>query len=321
MTSLILSQNKVGTTAAAFLNIPGGARTTGMGGAYAAVSNDAMAIFSNVAGICQVDQSQVGFNTADWFVDTNLNHWAAVLKLGSHYLGLSMKELDYGNEIVTTVENPEGSGEKWTANDQMLGLSYATRLTDRFSLGGTFKFVSQEIYHESARTVAIDVGLLFKSDFRNLRIGMSINNFGLDAKLDGKDLLQVVDIDDVNSGNNENISAKLVTDKWPLPLLFTVGLAADLIENEWLYWQLAIDALHPNNNNSYVRLGTEIAINRILYVRFGHSAVFKKNSEEGLSFGVGLRYTLGTINFRFDYATTIFGRLGIIPQLGILIII
>ncbi len=288
-----------------------------MGGAYAAISDDAMAVFSNVAGITSIGRNQVSFNMADWFVGTSLNHWSAVLSFGNHIFGLSMKQLDYGSEIVTTVASPEGTGERWTAKDQMLGVSYATRLTDRFSLGGTFKYISQDVYHESAGTIALDVGLLFRSDFRNIRIGMSINNFGLDAKLDGKDLLQAVDIDQVNSGNNENISAKLVTEAWPLPLLFTVGLAADLVNNKWINWQLAMDALHPNNNNSYVRLGTEIAVNQILYLRCGHAAIFKKYSEEGFSFGAGLRYTLGTLHFGFDYSLTDFGGLGEIPQFGI----
>ena len=311
------SQSKVGTTAAYFLNIPGGTRTMAMGGAFTAVSDDAMAIFSNVAGISNIRSNQLSFSSADWLVGTNLYHWAATMNIGRHVFGLSMKQLDYGSEIVTTVTSPEGTGEKWTANDQMIGVSYATHLTDRFSIGGTFKYISQDIYHESASTIALDVGLLFRSAFRNLRIGMSINNFGLDAQLDGKDLLQAVDIDKVNAGNNDRISAKLVTDEWPLPLLFTVGLAIDVVNMDLFYWQFAVDALHPNNNNSFFRLGTELAINNILYLRCGHSAVFKENAEDGLSFGIGIRYSLSAMRFGFDYSMTNFGRLGTIPQFGI----
>ncbi len=310
-------QSKVGTTAASFLNIPSGARITALGGASAAIADDATAVFSNVAGITNLQSNQVCFNSADWFVGSSLNHFSAVLSAGSHVFGLSMKQLDYGSEMVTTVSNPEGTGEQWKANDQVLGLSYARLLTDRFSLGGTFKVVSQEIYHESASTVALDVGLLFRSDFRNLRIGMSINNFGLDAKLDGKDLLLAVDIDEVNAGNNDNISAKLETDEWPLPLLFTVGLAMDLIETETMHWQLAVDALHPNNNNSYIRLGTELGIYELIYLRVGHSSILKEYAEDSFSAGLGIKYSMAGMRMGFDYTVTDYGRLGMIPQFGI----
>jgi len=314
---IALSQSKVGTTAASFLNIPSGARSTGMGGASAAIGDDAMAIFTNVAGISNITRNQIAFNTADWFVGSSLNHFAAVLAAGPHVLGLSMKQLDYGSEIVTTESHPEGTGEKWKANDQALGISYARFLTDRFSLGGTFKVISQEIYHESSSSVALDLGLLYRADFRNLRIGMSINNFGLDAKLDGKDLLLAVDIDEVNAGNNDNISAKLETDEWPLPLLFTVGLAMDMLETNSLRWQIAVDALHPNNNNSYLRIGSEIELYHTIFIRMGHSSLMKEYAEDKLSFGAGLQYSVGGMRLGFDYTMTDYGRLGMIPQFGI----
>lgn len=118
---------------------------------------------------------------ADWFVGTKLSHSAVVIASGKSSFALSMKQLDYGSEIVTTIADPEGTGESWNAVDQVLGISYATKLTDRFSLGGTFKYISQDIYHESAQTIALDLGILFMSGFQNLQIGISINNFGLDA--------------------------------------------------------------------------------------------------------------------------------------------
>jgi len=313
-----LAQNKVGTASAAFLNIPGGARSVGVGGAFAAIGDDAMSVFGNVAGISLMHRSEVSFNMADWFAGSNLNHWVGILTFGNHTFGLSMKQLDYGDEIVTTVAEPEGTGEKWSAQDQALGLSYATHLTDRFSIGGTFKYISEQIYHETAHSVAVDLGLLFISDYKNIRIGMYISNFGLDSQLDGKDLLQATDVDEVYSGNNENISAKLTTDEWPLPLLFCVGLGADIINHNWINWQIAVDALHPNNNDSYLRAGTEISfLNDLLFLRCGHSAIFKENAEEGFSFGAGLRYSVSQLKFGFDYSLTDFGCLGNIPQFGI----
>ena len=38
-------------------------------------------------------------------------------------------------------------------------------LTDRFSIGGSFKYIQQNIWHSTARTFAVDVGTLFETPF------------------------------------------------------------------------------------------------------------------------------------------------------------
>jgi hypothetical protein len=75
---------------------------------------------------------------------------------------------------------------------------------------------------------------------------MNISNFGTEMKLDGTDLLQSVDIDPANTGNNDKITATLNTDSWTLPLIFTVGLGYDLIKMEDWKVVLATDAVYPN---------------------------------------------------------------------------
>lgn len=314
MLTTIFAQDKVGTTAASFLTISGGARATAMGGAYVAVAEGPSAQFWNPAGIAQSISNEMEFSMADWFLDTKLAHASVVIPLGRQVIGLNMKQLDYGDEIVTTIEDPEGTGEYWSAKDRSLGVSYAVKLTDRFALGGNAKFISQQIYHESDNAFAVDLGLLYKSQFKNLRIGMSIANFGSDMQLSGEDLMLPIDIDQSNAGNNDNISSNLDTDKWPLPLTYCVAVAADIMDTELIKWTLATDALHPNNNNSYLRVGTEVVVANILYLRTGHSSIMKKHSEEGFSYGIGFRYNLGGLKFGYDYSYTPFGKLGNIPR-------
>jgi len=313
------AQDKVGTTAAQFLTISGGARPTAMGGAYVAVAEGPSAQFWNPAGIALSLQNEVEFSMADWFLDTKLVHTSVVIPIGRQVIGINMKQLDYGDEMVTTIQDPEGTGEFWSAKERSLGVTYAAKLTDRFALGGNVKFINQDIYHVSAKGMALDIGLLYRSQFKNLRIGMSISNFGTDMQLSGEDLMQPVDIDPSNEGNNDNISANLNTDQWPLPLTYCVGVAVDIMDTEMIRWTIATDALHPNNNNSYLRVGTEIKIANILYLRTGHSAIGKNHAEESLSYGVGFRYTLGGMKFGYDYSYTPFGKLGNIPRNSIYI--
>jgi len=92
-----------------------------------------------------------------------------------------------------------------------MGLTYAYNLTDRFSLGGTVKYIQSKIWNTSASAFAMDLGVLFHSDIYGLRIGATITNFGTEMQMDGKDLLIQHDIDPNNYGNNDQILATLQT--------------------------------------------------------------------------------------------------------------
>ena len=141
-------------------------------------------------------------------VDTNFNWVAIILNLGGDdALGISVTQLNYGEEEVTTVTQPEGTGELWSAMDMAAGLSYSRNLTDRFSIGGSVKYIQQKLWNESASAFAIDVGLLFITDFNDMRLGMSISNFGTDLRMDGKELLHRVDLDPDAVGHNQLRSA------------------------------------------------------------------------------------------------------------------
>ena len=193
----VYAQNKVGTTAADFLTIPIGPRATAMGGAYVAGANDVSAAYWNPGALSRVAKSEFKASYADWILDTQHNWVGLVFKLDeNNAFAISFNQLDYGQEEITTEQNPQGTGEFWDASDLAIGLSYSRNLTDRFSIGGTFKYISTRIWNESASAFAIDMGLLFSTELEGLRLGMNISNFGTEMQLDGPDLFQPIDIDE-----------------------------------------------------------------------------------------------------------------------------
>lgn len=308
LTSSLWAQNKVGTTAADFLTIPVGPRATAMGGAFVAVASDVTSAFWNSGGLARLSGNEFNATHADWLVDTDLNWVGVAVKLDeNNAFAISFNQLDYGEEEITTPDSPMGTGERWSASDIAVGLSYSRNLTDRFSIGGTLKYIQSSIWNESATAFALDIGLLFTTQFSGIRIGMNITNFGTEMQLEGKDLLQPVDIDPANTGNNENIVSSLDTDSWPLPLLFTVGLAGEVVQNEEFRWTLATDAVYPNNSTPYLNAGTEITWREILYLRAGYNSLFEEESEEGLTAGVGLAYGFGGFKLKVDYGYMDFG--------------
>ena len=65
----LAGEEEVGTTGGQFLKISPLARLTGMGGAYAAISNDAGAFYSNPAGLSQIKNKEASFSYLSYFQD------------------------------------------------------------------------------------------------------------------------------------------------------------------------------------------------------------------------------------------------------------
>lgn len=304
----IFPQTKVGTTVANFLTIPVGPRASGMGGAFTAVANDATSAFWNPAGLSRMPRNEFTASTAEWLVSSRTNWVGLGFKLDDdNAIGISVNQLDYGQEEITTVQQQNGTGQYWSASDLAVSLSYSRNLTDRFSIGGTVKYISENIYDVSATGFGVDVGLLFYTQLEGLRLGMNISNFGTELQLDGKSLLQPIDIDPANTGNNSNISGQLLTEAWSLPLTFAVGLAYDAYQDGDWRLTLAADALIPNNQSTYGNVGMEITWGNLISLRGGYNSLAKEDAQEGLTAGVGIQYDFGGFFAKFDYSYSDFG--------------
>lgn len=306
------AQTKVGTTAAQFLGISVGGKATSMGDAFVASSEDVSTIYWNPGAFVASGKSELMFSNTNWLAGTKFRWFGFMLNLdGTNAVAVSLTNLDYGEEEVNTVLLPDGTGERWAAQDVALAVSYSRRLTDRFSMGGSVKYISQTIWNESASTIAFDLGLLFVTGFHDMRLGMSFSNFGGDMTLDGRDLLQRVDIDPTNSGSNKTLVGKLKTDPWPIPLFFRVGAAMDVIKNDQMILTVAADAVRPNDNVEYVNVGGEVGWNNLIFLRGGYRSLFKQDAEEGLSLGAGVRYNFeGLATLEVNYAYSQFGLFG-----------
>jgi len=301
----------VGTTAAPFLEIEIGPRATGMGGAFTAVANDATAVYWNPAGIARLVANEVILTHTKWLAGINFDFVAGIFPMGEYgVLGISGTSLSMGEMEVRTIAHPEGTGERFGVNSLALELSYARNLTDRFSIGFNGKYIQENLWHMHATAVAIDIGTLFTTQFNDMKIGMNISNFGTDMKLVGRDAMVYHDIAPDIIGNNDKIIAFLGTDSWALPLTFRAGVAMDIIREQKNCLTVAVDAIHPNDNSEYINLGLEYVLNNLLFLRCGYCSLFKRNSEEGLTLGLGIKTKLdGGVALKVDYAYADFGRL------------
>lgn len=303
--------SKVGTVAAPFLEIGVGARATAMGGAFTAVSNDISGIYWNPAGLAWMKQGEAGFVHSEWLADISYDHIAGVypiqpgIMVGGFISVVSMDQMK-----VRTLDYPEGTGEYFDASDLAFGISFASMLTDRLSIGANGKYIHQKIWHMSASSMAVDLGLLFKTPFKGIRLGMNVSNFGPNMQMDGRDTDVYHDIDPLDPANNPAIPASLKTDSWSLPLTFRVGLAMEAYKGSRDYLTVALDAIHPSDNFEYMNLGAEYVYSNWVYLRAGWKTLFLKDSEQGLTAGCGVKYRLnGSMAFLVDVAYADFGRL------------
>ena len=309
---ICFAQDKVGTAAAPFLGIPTGGKAIGMGGAFTSIADDATALFWNPGAISRIKKQDVCVSQTDHFLDTKHKYFgASIMITPQDAIGIHFNNFDYGaREKVTTVEEPDGTGEYWEASDLAIGLSYSRNVTDRFSIGGTVKYIKQTIWHESASQFSLDLGLLFITQFNGLQIAATIKNFGGELQLDGNDLLNRIDLDPDNEGNNENIVALLKTDKFPIPLTYTIGVSMPIINQENLKLIVSADAVRPTNNCEYLNIGSELKIIKYLNIRAGYQSLGQNYAENGLTLGFGLDIPLYNYNLIVDYAYQDYGKLG-----------
>lgn len=306
-----------GTTSASFLEVGIGARSMGMGGAYVAVAEDAITMYWNPAGLSRISHATGVFEQVDWVTDVSFNFMAASIPLSNDLgsIGIFINSMTLPNQLVRTIQYPDGNGEEYSGSSLSMGLSYARNLTDRFSIGVNAKYISERIWHEQASSVAFDIGTLYNAGLKGLKIGACISNFGPGLTLDGSDLLIFYDPDPIHLGNNDKIMGQLLTDEWPLPLNMQFGVSYTTTVSRNLELTAAVDALHPINTSESLNLGVELNLFNMFFLRSGYNALFQTDSETGLTLGAGLNYRLfGASNIRIDYAFADMGRLGEISR-------
>ncbi len=308
---------KIGTTAAKVLSIPVGSRALGMGGAFVSVADDATALYWNPSGIARLDRNEFVFMHSNWLADIRFDFVGLVISMGNAgTVGLSFTAMTMDEMDITTEYDPEGTGETFSAASFVAGLSFARNLTTNFSIGGTVKYITENIWNSNATGIAIDIGTLFVTPFQGVKLGASISNFGQKMQIMGDDLLVQKDIVGNQAGNNESVNAYLATDKFDLPLTMRIGISKDIINTDFNRLVVAVDGLHPNDNTESFNIGGEYStLRNIVSFRGGLKSLGMKDREEKFGIGIGFNYFMGGgRRIKIDYAYEQFVHLNDIHQ-------
>ena len=315
------NSDKSGTTAAQFLKIGVGGRAMALGGSFVAQADDIYSLYWNASGITKVKGITFAAVYSNWLADISHQFFGLVIPIsessaiGAHAIVLSMDPVE-----VTTIDQPHGTGEFYDASDIAMGVSFATRLTNYFSLGITGKFIYQQIYNESASTFAVDISSSLDIPFYGLKLGMNFSNFGGKLQLDGRDLIREYDL---NPGNtlNDGVETRLKTEPWGLPVNFAIGLSIQLIgdgesflSSEKNHLTLSVTGNHPSDASEYASFGLEYILMDIVSLRGG----YRMNRDlEKFFYGVGLKAPISGATFTFDYGLASYDALDYIHVFSI----
>lgn len=291
---------KTGTSGAQFLKIGVGCRGVGMGGAFVATADDASAAYWNPAALVRVPGTQFQFSGTKLYADMMYGNGIVTREFaGIGTVALQFGLLSSGDMNLTTVTNPDGD-ETFTCSDMVVGVSFGRMLTDRFSAGMTAKYVRETWDDVSAGGIAVDLGTLYDTGFKTLRIGMSIQNFGPELTPSG-------DAQTWNAGEDSTTAYS----SYSMPMTFKLGLAMDVVDQGPHQVTVEVDGVHPADNVEQVNIGAEYWYNNMIALRGGYRV---NTDEEGLAAGAGFRVPMGDKALTLDYAYQDFNRLEMVHR-------
>ena len=201
--------------------------------------------------------------------------------IGGGKLGFGVTLLTTDDMAETTIEGP--TGLNFRTSEWAAFCAYAMDLTDKFSAGMTFKYIASFLAELSdadfeTSTWCVDIGTVYKTDFRGLKLGMSIANFGSRPKY--------------HAWENK------------LPMNFRVGTSLNIFEN--LVGSFEFN--HPNDNIETYHGGLEYTLFDVLALRGGF-----KYMEENYWWASGLGVKLFKQKLNLDYAYQSFKLIPYMP--------
>ena len=300
-----LGAQRAGISALTFLKIDVSPRAAAMGGAQTCVTGDGYATNWNPAAMTEIEDLNVTASNTFWVAGINHAFVSAIKptkKYGS--FGLSVVSLTTGKMERRTEFQPNGTGEYFYASNTAVGLHYGKDLTDRFAYGASIKYVNETLAEYTAHTGVLDLGFLYKTDFKDLKFAVTLENFGVNSKLKG-------DYKPDTSFNNNPVRLE----SYPAPTLFKIGVSMVPIRHEDKSLTVIAQLDHPNDNAENIRLGAEFEYKELLYLRAG----YKINVKDQVlpTGGVGLRTKVGRHPLMIDYAVDPTLYLGWIHRVGV----
>jgi hypothetical protein len=261
------TSDRAGSVGALFLKIGMSPRAAALGNTYMGVSDDITGVFLNPVSIAELEGIHFFVSELEYLVDMRAIAGAVSFplpeniggRLALHYIGFLS-----GDMTMTTAYDIDGvlTNREFAWNEMAIGATYSRVFTDRFAVGVGAKYVRTDVADFYSHTVAFDIGTMYKTGWRNMRLGMSVTNFGPDMKFQGK-------YDNSYISGIWPVSISEEYGDYGLPISLQVGIADELYTNDEFRITGALDYSHPNDLAERIHVGAEFAYDEMFFVRGG----------------------------------------------------
>ena len=306
-------RSKYGTSAAPELLIPVGSRGTSLSGSMISSITGLESMYWNPAGLSLMNsRTEVMASHLRYIADINVNYVAGAVDMGNiGVIGVSLKSLGFGEELVTTLESPDGTGETWSPTYLTTSISYARKMSDKILFGTTVKVIYEQILNVSATGFAFDFGLQYLAGKSGLKFGVALKNFGPSMRFDGLGLDEYYSPAGTTGGVT-NEPRRITLQDFSLPTTLEIGISYDMPIGKKNNVQLSTTFQNNNFSSDEYRVGLEYNYNNYVFLRGAYAFTPDYKAEDGLikkdqnifgpTFGMGLHYPFGNVSLGFDYA-------------------
>ncbi len=289
---------QAGQSSMTFLQVGVSPKAAAMGDANTALSSGVESVFSNPAGLTEMkSQFQAFVSSTQWIADIKYLAGAVGWNAGNYgAVAFSFVYVNYGDIKGTAFVPATSTGANYILTGNVpnvgaysFGLTYVKAVSEKFSIGGTIKYVGQNLGQltdangvtsdNNANKLAFDMGIKYFPGIESLRLGMSIRNF--------------------------STFVQYQYFQSPLPLAFSVGLGMNIMDliNKNLSQDHSImvstEFVHPNNYTDRVNTGIEYTFMKTVSLRAGYQS---NQDIFGWSGGVGLEHEIGGTQLEVDYS-------------------
>jgi hypothetical protein len=154
------------------------------------------------------------------------------------------------------------------------------KLTDYFSCGLTLKYAQENIGDLRLKTVLIDLGTLYQTDFYGTRFAINMANFGNRVKPGG-------------TYKYTTVSGSIIDKEYQSfspPTVFKVSAAFEPLVSGQNKITCVTQLNHPTDNAENISIGAEYSMSEILFLRGGYAQLDVENFSLGAA---QIRYQSG----------------------------
>lgn len=259
---------------------------------------------NNPAALVQIKSSGIAISNLSVGAGIHQSFLASGFTLDDgSVIGFNVNSLNAGAMEIRTEFEPNGTGQLFYANNTALGMNYARKLSQNFSIGIGLKYIYEGIASYTNHTITADIGFLYTTDYKDLTFAVVVKNFGGNSQMIGSDLEITFNRTDV------------VLNKYTTPSIFKMGFSFVPYESKSKKVVASAELNHPSDNAENIRLGGELSFRDLLFTRLGY-----KLSVQGQNYptaGIGVKTRLGVHPLYIDYAVNPTNRMGVQHLIGL----